>query len=390
LTTITRVETIRSRADGSWLFVKIHTNQPGLFGLGSASDPFRCSVIEEAVKTVAPLLIGRDASRIEDIWQSVYTCCYWRNDSVFSTAQSGIDQALWDLKGKEAGLPIYQLLGGKCRTAVQAYAHASGDSLAQLGDDVARYLEEGYHVVRCQLGAYGGGGFLEGAFDDDTYLEKIPQMFEYLRNRFGLGPKLTHDVHEHLMPQNAVRLSKLLEPYRLYLLEDVLPPEQLPWYRQIRQHCTTPQAVGELFTNPNEFVPLISERLIDFVRLRVSKAGGITNCRKVATLCEWFGVRTAWQEGADNDPVNQMASVHLDLASSSFGVQEENHFEEAELAVFEGVARLEGGYLYANEAPGLGIHLDEKAARSLLDPQLAKRSYFIAEDRRRDGEILRP
>ena len=404
MTKILKIHTIRSRSDGTWLFVKVVTDQPGLYGIGSASDYFRCLTVQTAIETIAPLLIGRDVSHIEDIWQFIYTCGYWRNDSIINTVQAAIDMALWDIKGKEANMPVYQMLGGPCRSAVMCYAHAGGDSLPELEDDIRRYLDEGYHVVRCQMGPYGGGGFRKAidaglpknhwgqprVFDDEYYLENIPKMFDYLRSKLGFSPKLTHDVHEHLHPTNAVVLAKLLEPYRLYFLEDLLAPEQILWYRQVRQQCTTPQAMGELFINPHEWIPLITERLIDFVRVRVSKGGGITNCRKIGTLCEWFGVRTAWQEGGDNDPVNQMAAVHLDLASFSFGVQEENHFLSEEYAALPGHAVMEGGYLYANDTAGLGIDVDEVQARLLLKPELAAKSFFIAEDRRADGSLVRP
>jgi mannonate dehydratase len=336
--------------------------------------------------------------------QAAFTSGYWRNGSILNTALGGIDMALWDIKGKEAGMPVYQLLGGQCRAAVPCYAHAGGEDVVALEDDVRRYLEEGYPVIRCQLGAYGGGGFIEAArgsppknawpqrmaFDDAAYLENIPAMFDHLRAKLGFGPKLTHDVHEHLHPQSAVQLAKLLEPYRLFFLEDALPPEQIAWYRLIRQQCTTPQAMGELFVNPHEWTPLITERLIDFIRVRVSKAGGITQCRKIAALCEWFGVQTAWQEGGDNDPVNQMAAVHLDLASWNFGIQEENHFRSEELELFPGHAVLEGGYLYASDAPGLGIDIDETKAARILDAEQARRRHHMAEDRRADGTIVRP
>ncbi|MCB0110685.1 MAG: bifunctional D-altronate/D-mannonate dehydratase [Caldilineaceae bacterium] len=404
MTKITDIQTIRTRANGTWLFVKVLTDQPGLYGIGSASDHYRARTVQTAIETIAPLIIGRDASHIEDIWQSIYTSGYWRNDSVINTVQAGIDMALWDIKGKEAGMPVYQLLGGPCRSAVMAYAHAAGNTLQELEDDVRRYMEEGYQVIRCQMGQYGGGGFKEAsearfpqnhwpqpnAFDDEAYLENIPNMFAYLRDKLGFGPKLTHDVHEHLHPHNAVHLAKLLEPYRLFFLEDLLSPEQIQWYRLVRQQCVTPQAMGELFINPHEWLPLITERLIDYVRVRVSKGGGITNCRKIATLCEWFGVRTAWQEGGDNDPVNQMAAVHLDMASYSFGIQEENHFAPAEYAICPGHAVLEGGYLYPNQQPGLGIDIDEEQAKALLDPERAAKSFFMAADRRVDGELVRP
>ena len=401
---IKAIETIRTRANGTWVIVKVITDQPGLYGIGSASDHYRAKTVITAIETIAPLLIGRDASHIEDIWQMIYTSGYWRNDSIINTVQAGIDMALWDIKGKEAGMPVYQLLGGPCRSAVPCYAHASGDTLTELTEDVQRYMAEGYQVIRCQLGPYGGGGFIDGAqagmpkghgaqsraFDDEAYLENVPKMFAHLRDKLGFGPKLTHDVHEHLRPHNAVTLAKLLEPYRLFFLEDLLSPEQIHWYRHVRQQCTTPQAMGELFINPHEWTPLITERLIDYVRVRVSKGGGITNCRKIATLCEWFGVHTAWQEGGDNDPVNQMAAVHLDLVSWNFGIQEENHFRAEEYDLFPGHAILEGGYLYANEQPGLGIEIDEAKANALLNPELAAKSFFMAEDRRVDGTLVRP
>lgn len=407
MTKIKEIRCIRTRPDGTWVIVKVITDQPGLYGIGSASDYWHSATVIAAIEEViAPRLIGREAGRIEDIWQSTYTRDYWRNGSILNTALAGIDVALWDIKGKEAGMPVYALLGGPCRAAVPAYAHAGGSDLLELEEDVRRYMEEGYQYIRCQLGPYGGGGFIPAekaglpknawsqapAFDDEAYLENIPRMFDHLRSKIGFGPKLTHDVHEHLKPQNAVTLSKLLEPYRLYFLEDALSPEQVAWYRLIRQQCTTPQAMGELFINPHEWTPLIVERLIDFIRVRVSKGGGISPCKKLAALCESFGVQTAWQEGGDNDPVNQMAAVHLDLACWNFGIQEENHFRPEELEMFPGHAVLDGGYLYANEQPGLGIDIDEGKAAAMLDGERVVRHKFSGgnEDRRADGSVVRP
>ena len=401
---IREIRCIRTRVNGTWVIVKVLTDQPGLYGIGSASDHYHAPTVITAIEErLAPLLVGREASHIEDNWQSAYTSAYWRNGSIFNTALAGIDMALWDIKGKEAGLPVYQLLGGPCRSAVPCYAHASGADLSALVEDIQRYEEEGFPVIRCQLGPYGGGGFLtadqtsipqnswssDRFFDDEAYLENIPRMFEYLRKELGFGPKLTHDVHEHLRPQNAVTLSKLLEPYRLFFLEDALSPEQVQWYRLIREQCTTPQAMGELFVNPHEYMSLITERLIDYVRIRVSKAGGITPCRKIAALCEWFGVQTAWQEGGDNDPVNQAAAMHLDLHNHNFGIQEENNFKAEELEVFPGHARLEGGYLYSNGQPGLGIDIDEEKATALLQKDRLV-PHHMAEDRRADGTVVRP
>jgi mannonate dehydratase len=385
--------------------VTVETDLPGLSGVGSASDWYQGDAVIAAIEqSLGPRLIGREAANIEDIWQSSYTSSYWRNGAVLNTALAGIDMALWDIKGKEAGMPVYQLLGGASRTAVPCYAHAQGDTLEELVEDVRRYLAEGYRHVRCQLGNYGGGGFVERSdagvprngweerryFDDELYLQTIPRMFDRLRAELGFGPKLTHDVHSHLKPHNAVTLAKALEPHQLFFLEDNLPPEHVDYYRLIKQQCTTPQAMGELFVNPHEWLPLVQEHLIDYMRARVSKIGGITPARKIAHICEAYGVQTAWQEGGDNDPVNQAAAMHLDMAVWNFGIQEENHFRPEELEAFPGHARLEGGYLYPNAGPGLGIDVDEAKAGALLDPERARGPRFMAEDRRPDGTVVRP
>jgi mannonate dehydratase len=402
---ITGIRVIRTRVTGTWLIVKVLTDQPGLYGIGSAHDYNAPDAVVAAIEHfLAPRLIGRDAGRIEDIWHLNFTGGYWRSGPTLNAALSGIDIALWDIKGKEAGMPVYQLLGGPCRAAVPCYAHASGATLDELEEDIRRYLEEGWPVVRCQLGPYGGGGFIpaaeanqpknawpqERAFDDEIYIRTIVGMFDALRERLGMDVKLTHDVHEHLKPHNAVTLAKLLEPHRLFFLEDVLPPEQVAWYRNIRQQCTTPQAMGELFVNVQEWLPLVTERLIDYIRVRVSKVGGITQAQKIAHLCEWHGVNTAWQEGGNTDPVNLTASMHLDLASWNFGIQEENWFRPEELEAFPGHPMLDGGYLYPNDRPGLGIDIDEEKAARLLDPERASRPRYVAEDRRADGTLVRP
>jgi mannonate dehydratase len=402
---IKEIRCIRTRVTGTWVIVKVITDQPGLYGIGSAHDYNATGAVVAAIEEwVAPRLIGRDASQIEDIWQSTYTSGYWRTGPTLNVALGGVDVALWDIKGKEAGLPVYQLLGGPCRAAVPCYAHAVGDTPEALEEDVRRYLEDGFPVVRCQLGPYGGGGFIppeqanrpknawaqKVVFDDEQYVQNVEHMFSYLRSKLGFGVKLTHDVHEHLRPNMAVALAKILEPYRLFFLEDVLPPEQIAYYRQIRQQCTTPQAMGELFVNPQEWLPLISERLIDYIRCRVSKVGGITPAQKIAHLAEWFGVQTAWQEGGNTDPVNLTASMHLDLASWNFGIQEENWFSPAELDAFPGHPILEHGYLYANDRPGLGIDIDEEKAAKLLDPERVRTPRYVAEDRKADGTVVRP
>lgn len=386
-----------------WVFVKILTSEPGLYGIGSASNHFQThAVIAALERHAAPYLVGKNPDRIEDLWQAMHLRTYWRNGPVNNNVVSAVDMALWDIKGKRAGMPVYELLGGKVRDAVPCYDHAGGKDRESAVESVQRSMANGYRYIRVQLGPYGGGGFIpagegnrpEGghagpAFDEELYVETIPKLFEYVRAKVGFEPKLCHDVHSHLTGMNAVEFSRRMQPFQMFFVEDVLPPEQIAWYKHIRQLTTTPQAVGELFTHPFEYLPLITDRLIDFVRCRVSAVGGITQAKKIATLCEVFGVKTAFQEGGDNDPVNQLAAYHVDISSPAFGIQEENHFPDSVREMMPGMGEIRKGYLYGSDKPGLGIDIDEKlAARYPLQPITDGSPYPL--DRTLDGALVKP
>jgi mannonate dehydratase len=402
---IQEVKAISTAAGGRyrWLFVKIVTNEPGIYGIGSANNHYRAFAVREfAEKHLPQFLIGKDPDRIEDIWQSLNVAGYWRNGTIHTNILSAVDEALWDIKGKRAGMPVYDLLGGKARDAVPLYAHAGGRSFENAIENTKKYMDEGYRHVRVQLGAYGGGGFIppgqgsrprdgyDGeAFDDEMYVDTIPKLFEQVRVKLGNEVKLLHDVHEHLKPTMAVEFAKLMEPYRMFFVEDILPPEHISWFRNIRQVTSTPMAMGELFTTPLEYVPLISERLIDFVRCRVSQNGGITQAKKIATLCEFFGVQTAWQEGGENDPVNQLASYHVDLSISSFGIQEENHFPDLVHEMMPGTAQQIRGYLYGSGKPGLGIDINEDMAAK-YPWQVSPTGDNWKTPRAMDGSVVKP
>jgi len=371
--TIRAIRTIMTAPRGLRLVVvKVETSEPGLYGLGCATFTQRHLAVRTAIDDyLAPLLIGRDPQRIEDIWHSMHVNSYWRNGPVLNNALSGIDMALWDIKGKLAGLPVYQLLGGKCREAAAVYRHTDGRDPAEVAEKVQAFMDEGYHYIRCQMAGYGGAaptrhapdGALPGVyFDPESYARGVPRLFEHVRARVGEEVALLHDIHERLAPIEAVRLAKALEPYRLFFLEDPLPPEQIAWFHSIRQQCAVPVAMGELFVNPTEWMPLITARLIDFIRVHISAIGGVTPARKLAALCEAFGVRTAWHGPADISPVGHAANLHLDLACPNFGVQEWMPFTDEERAIFPGCPDVRAGYMYPNDRPGLGIDLDEREA----------------------------
>jgi mannonate dehydratase len=295
---------------------------------------------------------------------------------VLNNAISGVDQALWDIKGRQAGLPVYQLLGGKCREAADCYGHASGGDPQQVVESAKRFMAQGFRHVRVQVGVPGMAGYGSGrgdakveklhndpVFEPEAYLHRAIQMFELCRKELGDEVELLHDVHERVSPIQAVRFAKECEKFRLFFLEDPLSPEDIAWFRHIRQQCTTPIAMGELFNSPHEWNPLIAERLIDYIRIHVSQAGGLTPCRKIAAMGELTGVKTAWHGPGDVSPIGHAANIALDLACYNFGVQESYRFPERVQEVFQGCPRLENGYYYANEAPGWGIEVNEAAAK---------------------------
>lgn len=401
--TIREIHTILTAPAGvDLVVVKVETSEPNLYGLGCATFTQRYEAVKTAVdEYLRPLLVGKCVDNIEDIWQLSMGNSYWRNGPVLNNAISGVDEALWDIKGKMAGMPVYQLLGGKCRDGAAVYRHADGRDEKEVLENIQKYIEQGYHYVRAQMGTYGGQmngarqatmhspEFLpEGAYYDPAqYVRRTCNLFEYLRSHLGFEVELCHDVHERLSPIDALRLAKELEPIKLFFLEDVLPPEQVEWFRVFRNQLAVPLAMGELFNNPLEWRGLITEHLIDFIRVHISQIGGLTAAKKLATLCETFGVRTAWHGPNDITPVGVAAHLHLDLTTPNFGIQEFAGFTPQEQEVFPGCPEVRGGYLYANEKPGLGIDIDEKAAARY---PCEHRDHGWLRARLPDGTAVRP
>jgi mannonate dehydratase len=391
---ITKVKAILTAPEGIGLVViKVETDQPGLYGLGCGTYTQRATLVAACIKDYFDdLLRGRNPANIEDLWHVMHNNSYWRNSAVQNNAISGVDMALWDIKGKVANMPVYDLLGGKCRPAAMVYRHADGREPAEVLDNLQRYVAEGAKAVRCQMGGYGGrvkemtkknarpgkqaaqatdrmrsmdnaqSEFPGAYYDPDWYARSVPALFEYVRGKIGFDLHLLHDIHERIAPIDAIRMAKALEPYRLFFLEDPFAPDQIEWFRRLRQQSATPIAMGELWNNPVEWRPLITEQLIDFVRAHISQIGGITPARKMASLAENYGVRTAWHGPGDVSPVGHAANLHLDLACHNFGIQEVINFSEPLREVFPGTPELRDGYLWANDKPGLGIDIDEKKA----------------------------
>ena len=382
--------------------VKVETSEPGLYGLGCATyTQHALAVVTVVNEYLNDFCKGKNVDNIEDLWQSAYVSSYWRGGPVEGNALSGLDEALWDIKGKRANMPVYQLLGGKCRFAVDLYAHASAPSLDGLVTQVQAFMNEGYRHVRIQQGAYGGAGNARGGgadwlangfgkssdsfADPHTYLKRVPKMFEYVRSKCGEDIELLHDMHELVEPRDAIVMIKQLEPYNPFFIEDPLSPENMKWFKQLRAATTVPLAMGELFNNVNEFRDAMVDQLFDYIRCHVSQIGGITPAMKVARLGEFFNIKTAWHGPGDVSPVGHVAQAHIDLAIWNFGIQERHPWSARAQAVFPGAPTIKKGFLYVNEAPGLGIDIDEKEAAKYPIGTLSNWTV-----RQNDGTIRRP
>ncbi len=411
---ITDVKVILTAPEGiNLMVVRVETNQSGLYGLGCATFAYRHLAVKCLIEEyIRPLLIGRDAHAIEELWQLMHQNAYWRNGPIENNAISGIDMALWDIKGKLSNMPLYQLFGGKVREGVPIYRHADGKDLGELCDNIEKYRAQGITHIRCQSGGYGGSGYgaapvgtVENAppgvyLDQRKYMRETVKLFDGIRNRVGFDVELCHDVHERLKPADAIRFAGELEAFDLFFLEDAIALEDGEWIRQLRAKTNIPLAQGELFNHPFEWRTLIAERLIDYVRVHLSQVGGITPGRKLQLFAEQYGVRIAWHGPGDMSPLAHAANIHIDLAARNFGVQEWSGTEppnfviqdlkgprDALLAVFPGLPEFRQGYVYANDKPGLGVDLDEvEAAKYPCEAGVTT----WTQTRLRDGSLQTP
>ncbi len=372
---ITDVRCILTAPEGKNLIVvKVETNEPEIYGVGCATFMYRELAVKKVVDDyLKPLLVGRNVDNVGELWQLMYQNAYWRNDVISNNAISGVDMALWDIKGKIAGLPLYSLLGGKYREAAMVYRHAGGNDLAEIADNVAFFMDQGVDHIRVQWGNYGGNtpsSMLQPEpvrkgiyYSPKEYMLGALNMFEYIRKEFGDSLDLLHDCHERLAPNEAVWFAQAVEDYRLFFLEDVLSPEQSGWLQNIRQRTSTPIALGELFTHPKEFDQLISNRLIDFVRCHITSMGGLTPALKLTHFAEFFDIRTAWHGPKDVSPIGHAVNIHLDVSSKNFGIQEWSGISEKSREVFVGSPVRKGGFVYPSETPGIGIEFNETLAK---------------------------
>jgi len=398
---ITDAKVLISSPGRNFVTLKVYTDQ-GLYGLGDATLNGRELAVASYLKDhLVPCLIGRDPFQTEDIWQYFYRGAYWRRGPVTMTAIGAIDMALWDIKGKALNTPVYNLLGGKSRSAVLVYGHANGENIEQTTEEVGRYIAMGYRAVRAQTGipglrsTYGvahdkmfyepaeKGLPPENSWSSEKYLLHVPKLFENLRKRHGDDVHLLHDVHHRLTPIEAARLGKSLEPYHLFWLEDAVTAELQEGFRIVRRHTTTPLALGEVFNSIWDAHIVITEQLIDYIRMTVMHGGGFTHLKKIASLAEIYHVRTGCHGATDLSPVSMAAALHFDIAINNFGIQEYMPHTKETDAVFPHAYSFKDGFMYPGDAPGLGVDYDEALA--------AKFPYeraYLPVNRKEDGTMF--
>jgi mannonate dehydratase len=404
---ITDVKVILTEVGGArHCNAKVYTSEAGLYGVGCGTHAERPTIVGQTIdQFLKPMVVGRNVDEIEDIWQTLWVAPYWRASVDANNAMSAVDGALWDIMGKRAGMPVYDLLGGKVRPACRMFMNASGQSLQALEESVRAGMEKGFQHFRFGgvgdgtsppdasapegpqaaaragrgvgpagaadlgrgaaaggRGGRGAGGAAGRRPTDAVYINRLVRAYEHLRKTVGFDVELCTDVHENPTPTGSLMLAKALEPFRPFFLEDLFSPEDVAWYQRVREEAAVGIAMGELFVNRNEWLPLVANRWIDFMRMHISAAGGLNMARKVAMTCEFFGVRTAWHGPANVSPIGHAVNLHIDLAAYNFGIGEGGNFSDQIRELFPGAPEIRNGLRYANDQPGLGIDVDEKVA----------------------------
>ena len=397
---ITNAKVFVSSPGRNFVTLKIYTDE-GIYGLGDGTLNGRELAVASYLQDhLVPCLIGRDPRHIEDIWHFFYKGAYWRRGPVTMSAIAAVDMALWDIKGKALNTPVYNLLGGSSRKGIMVYGHANGVDINHTVEQVGQYIEKGYLAIRAQCGVPGladtygvskdklyyepaqKGLPPENTWSTEKYLNHVPKLFEKLRAIYGSDPHLLHDCHHRLTPIEAGRLGKDLEPYHLFWLEDTVPAELQEGFRLIRQHTTTPLAVGEVFNSIYDTTTLITEQLIDYIRMSVVHGGGITPMMKIASFADIYHIRTGCHGPTDVSPITMAASLHFETAIHNFGIQEYMRHTPETDAMFPHHYYFENGYLNVKDDPGLGVDFDEK-----LSMKFPYERAYLPINRKLDGAM---
>ena len=355
------------------LFVVVDTDE-GISGVGEAGVTPRLQAIATCVEQhFKPFLIGEDPFRIEHLWQRMFRGGFFPGGKIISSALSAVDIALWDIKGKALGVPVYELLGGRARDRVVCYPHNGGSSIDALVESCLHTKDAGWKFVRFSPPTDGD------LFEPARAVRQSISMVEAVRRSVGNDIEICFDVHTRFDPPDTIQFCRAVEPYRPFFIEDPIRSENPGTFRHLRQHISVPLAAGEQFASKWEFRELIEEELIDYARVDLCIVGGITEAKKIAGWAETHYIKLATHNPLG--PVSTAACLALNLASSNVGVMELPRQPGTALTdVVPVQVEWQDGYLLPPERPGLGIEFDRDAAARLTQQQPTERGHLHRAD----------
>ena len=350
----TKIEAIETILWERWLLVRVHC-EDGTVGIGEGGVHGWQRPTETMIQTFLPYLRGQDPARIEHHYQYLYRSSHFMG-SVVQGALSAIDIALWDIKGKRLGVPIYDLLGGKTRDRVRCYIHVRGDTLDALVADAIAKAQAGFTAVR--FTPFSPDFFLHRSYSE--WANEAVRRVGAVREAVGSAVDVCIEIHRQMNPAESIALGRRLEPFNPYFYEDPMLPDSPARMGDVQAHCNLPIATGERFTTIFEFQQLLENKGCAYVRPDLCLCGGISGCKKVAALAEAQHVRVIPHNPLS--PISTAACVQLDACIPNFALQEytgESEPPKSDLLI--NPLKLENGYLIVPEGPGLGIELNETA-----------------------------
>lgn len=354
--------------DGNNLYVKIITDE-GIYGIGECTLNTRQLAVDGALQHIESLLIGKDPRKIEYIWQDIYRGTFWRGGPVLMSALSGIDMALWDIKGKALKTSVYNLLGGACRDKIKVYCHVGGYTFEEFAKNAIKRIEQGYKVLR--ICPHDIPGLI---YEPGPLVRKSVQFMKQLRHVIGDDIEIIFEVHTRLTPTRAIELCNAIEEYRPLFVEDPTYSDSPEAYRVIREHTNVPLATGEKLGAKWDYKFLIENDMVDYIRTDLCSCGGISEARKIAAMAEVHYMEMA-PHGVSS-MVGMMTTLNFDLSVPNFQVQEFN-YDSSKADNLDYEIKFEDGYVKIPDRPGLGIELDEHKTKSFI---MAEHPHLSRED----------
>ncbi len=382
---ITDIQTVVVNARmRNWIFVKVLTDQPGLWGWGEATLEWKTRGVVGSVEDLKPLLIGQDPRRIEHIWQILHRQYFWRGGIVTMSAISGIDQALWDIKGKEVGKPVCELLGGPVRDSMRLYDHLGGGRLEGMyktgsADDFAKLIADS--KARGFSAAKGMPIPISEPIESSVTLQRAAETVRAMREAVGDDFDIMLDLHARCTPAAAIQFGRLLEPYNIFWYEEPCWPEHVDALVEVSRALRFPIATGERLVGRWEFRELLEKRAVAIIQPDVSHCGGISEVRKIASMADIYAITVACHN--PQGPISTSASLHIAFATPNYLIQEIVWNDVPwRFDVVSGGFNVKTGQVGPPTTPGLGIEVNEEEARKYpAQPEVLMPAY------RRDGSV---